>query len=83
MKSICLSSEFEVASLNFPGQVHRWQLSLLLQRGCERTRECLLEDLARSITLLLVIGRARITSSIFSIKESLKCLLLGFTRFLY
>lgn len=73
--------EFEVASLNFPGQVHRWRLSLLLQRGSERTREALLDDLAKSVTLVLVTGRARISSNQFSIKESLSCLLLGFTRF--
>lgn len=73
-------SEFEVASLNFPGQVHRWRLSLLLQRGTERSHEALLKDAARALTLLIVTGRARVTADRFSVKQSLKSLLLGLTR---
>ena len=37
-----LFSEFEVKSKNFPGQVHRWRLTLLLQKGTERAHETLL-----------------------------------------
>ena len=35
-------SEFDVESLNFPGQVHRWRLTQMLQKGTERARESLL-----------------------------------------
>jgi len=35
-------SEFEVDSLNFPGQVHRWRLTQLLQKGTVRAQDSLL-----------------------------------------
>jgi len=42
--SVCVAvdSEFEVDSLNFPGQVHRWRLSQLLQKGTLRAHDSLL-----------------------------------------
>ena len=36
-------------SLNFPGQVHRWRLSALLQKGSERSSASYQQDLARSL----------------------------------
>jgi hypothetical protein len=35
--------EFEVESLNFPGQAHRWRLTQLLQKGTVRAHESLLD----------------------------------------
>ena len=37
-----VDSEFEVNSLNFPGQVHRWRLTQLLQKGTVRAQDSLL-----------------------------------------
>ena len=37
-----VGSEFEVDSLNFPGQVHRWRLTQLLQKGTLRAQDSLL-----------------------------------------
>jgi len=37
-----MDSEFEVDSLNFPGQVHRWRLTQLLQKGTLRAQDSLL-----------------------------------------
>jgi len=39
---VTVDSEFEVDSLNFPGQVHRWRLTQLLQKGTVRAQESLL-----------------------------------------
>ncbi|KAK3915173.1 Glycerol-3-phosphate acyltransferase 1, mitochondrial [Frankliniella fusca] len=74
--------EFEVESLNFPGQVHKWQLSQFLQKGTERSRESLLNDLALALRFLLVTARARFTSHFFSVSESLQSFLTGLLRLL-
>lgn len=69
--------EFEVASINFVGQSHKWRLTEWLQKGTERNRETLLDDLAFSLKFLLVIARARLFSHFFSIAESIKAVLTG------
>lgn len=46
---VSVPREFEVPSLNFPGQVHRWRLSGLLQSGVLNTHEALLSDLALAL----------------------------------
>ena len=41
-KSISIfSSEFEVESITFPGQVHKWRLAKFLQRGTARAEKSL------------------------------------------
>ena len=47
------SSEFEVDSIHFPGQVHKWRLSELLQKGTVRSQDTLLR--VSQITRLPVI----------------------------
>lgn len=69
-------------SLNFPGQVHKWRLSQLLQKGTERSRESLLNDVALALRFLLVTARARFISHFFSVSQSLRSLLAGLLRLL-
>jgi len=71
-----------VASINFPGQTHKWRLTEWLQKGTERNRETLLDDLAFSLQFLLVTGRARLFSHFFSIAESIKAILIGVIKFI-
>ncbi|XP_043281763.1 uncharacterized protein [Venturia canescens] len=82
LESIRERGEFEVDSINFAGQTHRWRLSALLQRGRDRRREALLRDLALATRFLVVTARARLVSHCFSISQSLKALLTGLLRLL-
>lgn len=74
--------EFDVPSLNFPGQVHRWRLSQLLQKGSERTRDSLLNDLALATQFLVVTACNRLYGSFFSVTHALKAFLKGLLRLL-
>lgn len=74
------SRTFEVDSLNFPGQQHIWQLSQLLQKGTERSRESLLNDLALSLRFVAVTGKGRLLSHFFSVSEAIKGLINGLLR---
>ncbi|XP_011298454.1 uncharacterized protein [Fopius arisanus] len=82
LESIRERGEFEIDSINFTGQTHRWRLSGLLQRGRDRRRETLLNDLALATRFLVVTARARLISHCFSISQSFKALLTGFLRLL-
>lgn len=82
LESIRERGEFEVESLNFAGQVHKWQLSQLLQKGTERTQESLLNDLALALRFLIVTARGRLFSHFFSLYEALRALLTGLLRLL-
>ncbi|XP_059139647.1 uncharacterized protein LOC131927817 [Physella acuta] len=64
--------EFEVASKNFQGQTHRWRLSKLIQKGSDRTRNSLLENLACSLSLLIITARNRFCSDFFSLTKALQ-----------
>uniref|UniRef100_A0A2C9LAC5 Uncharacterized protein n=1 Tax=Biomphalaria glabrata TaxID=6526 RepID=A0A2C9LAC5_BIOGL len=64
------TAEFEVPSHNFQGQTHRWRLSRLIQKGSEKTRNSLLGDLSRSLSLLIITARNRFCSDFFSMKEA-------------
>ncbi|RUS83688.1 hypothetical protein EGW08_008536, partial [Elysia chlorotica] len=64
------TGEFNVPSLNFNGQNHRWRLSRLLQKGSEKTRSSFLGDVARSLSLLVITARDRFCSNSFSLKEA-------------
>lgn len=74
--------EFEVESLNFPGQQHRWKVSELLQKGTDRTRDSLLNDLALALRFLFVTAKGRLVSHFFSVSQAFKALLIGFLRIL-
>lgn len=60
-------SEFEVDSLNFPGQVHKWRLSEILQKGTERSRDSLLNDLSLALRFIIVTARGK-----FSLKKRMR-----------
>lgn len=72
-----LFSEFDVPSLNFPGQVHRWRLSQLLQKGYLRAQETLLNDLALASRFIVITAMTRISGHFFSIIESARSMLRG------
>ncbi|XP_014234034.1 uncharacterized protein LOC106657177 isoform X1 [Trichogramma pretiosum] len=82
LESIRRYGEFEVESLNFPGQQHRWRLSGLLQRGRDRRREALLRDLALAARFIVVTAKNRLVSHCFSVRESAKALVAGTLRLL-
>ncbi|RXG58965.1 hypothetical protein Avbf_06294 [Armadillidium vulgare] len=65
------NGEFEVESLHFPGQKHRWRVSECLQKGSERIYETFLNDLAFAASIIIVTAKNRISSYTFSLKESL------------
>lgn len=73
-------SEFDVPSLNFPGQVHLWKLSQFLQKGTEPTRETLFDDLALAAQFIVITARARIVGHFFSVKEAAKALMAGLLK---
>lgn len=70
-------SEFEVPSLNFAGQTHKWQLSQFLQKGTERAHDSLLCDLALAARFLVVTAKARVLGHFFSVAQALRALWLG------
>jgi hypothetical protein len=74
--------EFEVESLNFTGQVHKWQLSQLLQKGTERSQESLLNDLALALRFIIVTAKGRLFSHFFSLYEAVRALVTGLLRLL-
>ncbi|RZF45449.1 hypothetical protein LSTR_LSTR009320 [Laodelphax striatellus] len=76
------TGEFEVPSLNFPGQTHKWRLSGLLQKGTERTRDSLLDDLALALRFILITARARLVSHFFSLSEALRSFVTGALKLL-
>lgn len=72
LASIWEKGEFEVPSVNFPGQVHRWRLTQLLQRGSLNAHESLLNDVALALRLLIITAKNRFISPTFSLSESVK-----------
>lgn len=69
-----------MASLNFPGQSHKWQLSQFLQKGTERTYDSLLSDLALAARFIVVTAISRITGHFLSLKNSVASLFLGLLK---
>ncbi|XP_030754371.1 uncharacterized protein LOC115881129 isoform X2 [Sitophilus oryzae] len=82
LESIRLHGEFEVESINFPGQQHRWKLSQLLQKGRENSRNSLLNDLALALRFIFVTAMGRLFAHFFSIKEAAKSFISGLFRIL-
>ncbi|KAK6642922.1 hypothetical protein RUM43_004424 [Polyplax serrata] len=81
-ESIQERGEFEVDSLNFPGQVHKWRLSELMQKGSERSRDSLLNDLSLALRFIIVTAAGRIFSHYFSVLQAVKALITGLLRLL-
>ncbi|XP_058129825.1 uncharacterized protein LOC131272187 isoform X2 [Anopheles coustani] len=80
LETVQLTGEFEVPSLNFPGQVHRWRLSQFLQKGSERTRDSLLSDLALSARFIVITAKGRLTGHFFSVAHAIRALLQGLIK---
>jgi hypothetical protein len=66
--------------LNFIGQVHRWRLSQLLQKGCDRTQDSLLSDLALAARFIVITARGRMFGHFFSVSHALRALWTGFIK---
>nr|XP_045593779.1 uncharacterized protein LOC123755315 isoform X1 [Procambarus clarkii] len=71
LETLRRSGEFEVESLHFPGQTHRWQVSGWLQKGCEKAHNSLLDDIALALSLIVVTAKNRLSSPLFSLSNSL------------
>ncbi|KAL5274492.1 hypothetical protein ACFFRR_000922 [Megaselia abdita] len=80
LKSLRERGEFDVPSLNFPGQVHKWRLSQLLQKGTFRAHDSFLSDLALAARFIVVTAKARILSHFLSVAHSVNALILGILR---
>jgi hypothetical protein len=74
-----LSSEFEVESVQFPGQKHVWRLASWLQLGSVRSNDALLDNLSTSLSLLYN-AKNRVFSDRLSIKQGVKSIYRGTTR---
>ncbi|XP_069125487.1 uncharacterized protein [Argopecten irradians] len=74
--------QFEVDSINFPGQVHKWRLSRLLQKGSLTAQDSLLNDMALVLRLLIITARNRFVSHFFSVSNSFRGLGIGFMKIL-
>ncbi|GAB6027230.1 hypothetical protein CHUAL_001518 [Chamberlinius hualienensis] len=77
LKTIQEWGEFEVESLNFCGQFHKWKLSPWLQNGFFRAHETLMNDLALALKFIMITGWNRIVSKFFSVSQAYSSLRLG------
>lgn len=73
---------FTVASINFPGQHHTWRVNPLLQKGSEVAMDSLLNTLAWAAAVMNLTASDRFTGEVFSIRQSIHSLRIGFHRFL-
>ncbi|KAH8278955.1 hypothetical protein KR018_011774 [Drosophila ironensis] len=80
LETIRKNGEFDVPSLHFPGQVHKWRLSQLLQKGKLRAHDSFLSDLALAARFVVVTARARVFSHFFSVVHAVHGLLGAFTK---
>ncbi|XP_056019360.1 uncharacterized protein LOC125672084 isoform X3 [Ostrea edulis] len=64
--------EFDVDSVNFIGQVHKWRLTQLLQKGSVRAHNSMLDDAAISLRLMIITARNRFISHFFSLSRSVR-----------
>ncbi|XP_018011416.1 uncharacterized protein LOC108668684 [Hyalella azteca] len=67
LSSIRKTGRFSVPSLHFPQQEHVWQLASWLQRGKHNIRETLLDDMAASAAIIVVLAKRRVTGKNFSL----------------
>ncbi|XP_034663332.1 uncharacterized protein LOC117898215 isoform X1 [Drosophila subobscura] len=80
LETIRKNGEFDVPSLHFPGQVHKWRLSQLLQKGRLRAHDSFLSDLALAARFVVVTARSRIFSHFFSVVHAVHGLIGAFTK---
>ncbi|SPP84378.1 uncharacterized protein LOC117586652 isoform X1 [Drosophila guanche] len=80
LETIRKNGEFDVPSLHFPGQVHKWRLSQLLLKGRLRAHDSFLSDLALAARFVVVTARSRIFSHFFSVVHAVHGLIGAFTK---
>ena len=73
-------SEFEVKSIHFPGQTHKWRLARWLQLGYEKSNEYFFQNLATALRLLIITAKDRIISNKFSLVAGAKSMYKGSVR---
>lgn len=78
LKAVRKTGEFEVNSIHFPGQKHRWRLSKLLQSGVQPANEKFLKELSWAVYMMIIFAKDRVVSNGFSFKSSLRSLKQGF-----
>ncbi|CAF4418918.1 unnamed protein product [Rotaria sp. Silwood2] len=78
LKAVRQTGEFEVNSIHFPGQHHRWRLSNLLQSGIQPANEVLYKELSWALYMLIMYALDRIVSNCFSFKAALRSWKHGF-----
>jgi hypothetical protein len=81
LNSIWKTGEFDVPSLNFPGQTHKWRLTKLLQVGTERANKDFFNMLSTVLKLIIITAKRRFTSKKFSIKAGFKSIWNGIVKF--
>ncbi|KAK6165166.1 hypothetical protein SNE40_023610 [Patella caerulea] len=72
LDSVWKNGEFEVDSIHFPGQFHKWRLTQLLQKGTERAHNTLLDDTALALRIMIITARNRFISHFFSLSQSVR-----------
>ncbi|KAI6659961.1 hypothetical protein LOD99_14301 [Oopsacas minuta] len=72
LRGIRHDGTFEVPSNNFPGAVHCWRISQVLQKGRHRANEDLKHALARAYYFTFIIARNRVIGDSYSLKNAIK-----------
>ncbi|CAF4238218.1 unnamed protein product, partial [Rotaria sp. Silwood2] len=78
LKAVKQTGEFEVNSIHFSGQRHRWRLSKLLQSGIQTANEVLYKELSWAVYMLIIFAQDRVFSNCFSFKATLRSWKQGF-----
>jgi hypothetical protein len=78
LKAVRQTGEFEVNSIHFPGQRHRWKLSRLLQSGVQTANEKFFKELSWAVYMLIIFAQDRVFSNCFSFKATLRSWKQGF-----
>jgi hypothetical protein len=72
LTSVREMGQFDVDSIHFPGQVHTWRLTQLLQKGTIRSQNSLLNDVALALRLVIITARNRFHSHFFSLSQAVR-----------
>ncbi|CAF4248511.1 unnamed protein product, partial [Rotaria sordida] len=78
LQTVKQTGEFEVNSVHFPGQHHRWRLSKLLQSGIQTANDVFYKELSWALYMLIIYARDRVTSNCFSFNSTLRSWKQGF-----
>ncbi|CAF1139101.1 unnamed protein product [Rotaria sordida] len=78
LQTVKQTGEFEVNSVHFPGQHHRWRLSKLLQSGIQTANDVFYKELSWALYMLIIYARDRVTSNCFSFNATLRSWKQGF-----